>query len=191
VCKQTDRLHCPLEPTATYFSFFVILFDSCIGWVYIWFVRYSTLLYIMHCFCSHSFRASANPLCLLHIEDFLPTSQSRRSGIQLLGCRNNFFVLCYIIVWSVKYNLLWVKWEDRNHMERSFVAYFASCPVMSRRVGKRVLMSFPEWISSLRHIWNGARLSSTTGHMSFHNVIYCLHNTLTLGVWGCRVSSCQ
>jgi len=97
----------------------------------------------MHSFCLHSFRASATPLCLLHIENFPLNSQSCRSVFQfLLGFRNIFFVLCYFIVCSVKYNLLWVKWDDRKHMERSLVAYFAFCPVMSGRVGRRLLSTY-------------------------------------------------
>jgi hypothetical protein len=137
---QTDRLHCSLEPTDTNFSLFVIHFYSCIGSVCIWFVQFSTVLYIIHSFCLHSFRTSANSLCLLHIENSPPTSQSCRNVVQfLLRFRKKHFVLCYSIVCSVKYNLLWVKWDERKQMERSFIAYFTFCPVISRRVGRRLL----------------------------------------------------
>jgi len=180
--RQTDRQNISLSSGTNrdIFPFFSYPFDSCTEGVCIWFVQYSTLLYIMHSFCLHSFRASANPLCLLHIEYFPLISQSCCSVVQfLLGFRNNVFVLCYFIFCSVKCNLLWVKWDDRKHMETSFVAYFVFCPVISRRVERRLLSTYVtsgmNIESQRRTKRNRIKQHNRTFDFSQHNLLFTQH----------------
>jgi len=187
VCEQTAD-HCTvLWNQQGHISLSSYPFDSCIEGVCIWFVQYSTLLYIMQSFCLYSFRASANTLCLLHIEYFPPNSQSCCSVVQsLLGFRNKVFVLCYSIVCSVKCNLLWVKWDDRKHIETSFVAYFAFCPVISRRVGRRLLSTYVTSgmnIESQKHTKrNRIKQHSRTFDFSQHNLLFTQHTDFGRGV---------
>ena len=89
------------------------------------------------------------------------------------------------MVCSVKYDLLWVKWDDRKHMERSLVAYFAFFPVISRRVGRMLLLTYVTSVMNIEtqtHMKrNGFKQHNRTFFFSQHNLLFTQHTGFERG----------